>query len=74
MSSATLTLRLDESEKRLIASYAETFGMSLSEFVKRSALERIEDELDLKAWDKAKQEFDADPLTLTAGEIAAKYL
>ncbi len=74
MATSTLTLRLEESEKRLLADYAKTFGMSLSEFVRTSALERIEDELDLRAWDDAKREFDEDPQTLTAEEIAAKYL
>ncbi|SEB66748.1 Ribbon-helix-helix protein, copG family [Paramicrobacterium humi] len=74
MATSTLTLRLDASEKRLLTDYAKTFGMSVSEFVRRSALERIEDELDLQAWNRAKDEFDADPLTLSADEIAAKYL
>ncbi|MGB4778272.1 type II toxin-antitoxin system RelB family antitoxin [Microbacterium sp.] len=74
MATSTLTLRLAESEKKLLADYAKAFGMSLSEFVRTSALERIEDELDLKAWDEAKGEFDANPETLTAEQIAAKYL
>lgn len=71
---STVTLRLAASEKELLAAYAKTFGMSLSEFVRTSALERIEDELDLRAWDEAKREFDQNPQTLTAEEIAAKYL
>jgi len=70
----TLTLRLEENEKQLLADYAKAFGMSVSEFVRKSALDRIEDELDLRAWDNAKQEFDANPTTLSADEIAAKYL
>ncbi len=74
MMTTTLTLRLDEAEKKLLSDYAKTFGMSVSEFVRRSALERIEDELDLRAWDEAKAEFDADPVTFTSEEIAAKYL
>lgn len=74
MATSTLTLRLDESEKRLLADYAKTFGMSLSEFVRTAALEKIEDELDLRVWDEAKSEFDANPQALTAQEIAAKYL
>jgi hypothetical protein len=48
--------------------------MSISEFVRTTALARIEDELDLVAWEDAKREFDDDPTTLTADEIAAKYL
>ncbi|MFT4299780.1 MAG: DUF6290 family protein [Aeromicrobium sp.] len=74
MGTTTVTLRLAESEKQVIADYAKTFGMSVSEFVRTTALSRIEDELDLVAWDDAKREFDADPRTLTADEIAAKYL
>lgn len=74
MSTSTLTLRLAESEKKLLADYAKAFGMSVSEFVRTSALEKIEDELDLRAWDEAKREFDVNPQTLTAEEIAAKYI
>lgn len=74
MATSTLTLRLAESEKRLLSDYAKTFGMSLSEFVRTSALEKIEDELDLRVWDEAKREFESDPTTLTAAEVAAKYL
>ncbi|WP_336658965.1 type II toxin-antitoxin system RelB family antitoxin [Leucobacter sp. USHLN153] len=70
----TLTLRLEDSEKQLLADYARAFNMSVSEFVRRSALDRIEDELDLQAWDRAKDEHEADPATLSASEIAAKYL
>lgn len=74
MSSTTMTIRMDEDEKRLISDYAKVFGISASEFVRRSALERIEDELDLKAWRDAKAEFDADPVEIPASEIARKYL
>lgn len=73
MSSTTITLRLEASEKQALADYARTFGVSVSEFVRTAALERIEDQLDLQAWDDAKREFDADPATLTPAEIAAKY-
>jgi uncharacterized protein (DUF1778 family) len=74
MASATMTIRMDESEKRLVTDYARTFGMSASEFMRRSALERIEDELDLEDWKRAKAEFDDDPKTVAAAEIARKYL
>ena len=74
MATTTITLRLAESEKQVLADYAKTFGMSISEFVRTAALSRIEDELDLVAWEDAKREFDADPRTLSADEVAAKYL
>lgn len=74
MSSSTMTIRLDLTEKELISDYAKTFGMSISEFVRESVLERIEDELDLRAWYEAKAEFDADPVIIPAEDIAKRYL
>lgn len=74
MASATMTIRMDEDEKRLITDYAKTFGTSVSEFMRRSALEKIEDELDLEDWKRSKAEFDVDPETIPAAEIARKYL
>ena len=70
MASTTMTIRMDEEEKQLISDYAKVFGVSTSEFMRKSALERIEDELDLEDWKRAKAEFDADP----AAEVAKKYL
>lgn len=74
MSHTTMTVRLDSEEKSLISDCAAAFGTSVSEFVRRTVLEHIEDELDLKAWDRAKAEFDADPQTISAAQIAEKYL
>lgn len=74
MASATMTVRLDECEKALISDYAKTFGTSTSDFMRRTVLERIEDDLDLKAWENAKAEFDADPVIIPASEIAKKYV
>lgn len=74
MSSATITIRMDSAEKSLISDYAKTFGTSVSDFMRRCVLEHIEDELDLEAWKQAKVEFDADPVTISATDIARKYL
>lgn len=74
MPSTTMTIRLESEEKSLIAAYAEAFGTSVSEFMRKAALERIEDELDLKLWEEAKLEFDSDPVVLSAAQIAEKYL
>lgn len=74
MASTTMTIRLEGEEKDLISDYAAAFGTSVSEFMRNAALERIEDELDLKVWEEAKAEFDSDPETISAAEIARKYL
>ena len=74
IASTTITIKLEREEKALISDYAAAFGISVSEFIRRVALERIEDELDLQAWEEAKAEFEADPETLSSAEIAKKYL
>lgn len=74
MASSTMTIRLDADEKQLIADYAETFGMSMSDLVRTSILDKIEDELDLRTWYEAKAEFDEDPTVIPAEEIAKRYL
>ena len=74
MASTTMTIRLGIEEKELITSYAKTFEQSVSDFMRESALERIEDELDLKAWREAKQEYENDPVSYSAAEMAKKYL
>ena len=73
MSSETLTVRLDGSEKELISKYAEAYGYTISEFMRRSALERIEDELDLEAWESAKAEYDANPVTFSLKEVMEEF-
>lgn len=74
MAGATMTIRLESEEKSLISDYAAAFGTSVSEFMRSAALERIEDELDLRIWEEAKAEFETDPVTVSAAEIARKYL
>lgn len=74
MANPTITIRISEEEKKFIAAYAAINGVSLSDFMRETALERIEDELDLKAWDIAKAEHDADPITYTADEVEKMFL
>ena len=74
MGTASITLRLDAREKAIIQDYASAFGQSLSEFMRTAALQRIEDETDLRTWHEAKAELDADPQVRTADKIARKHL
>ena len=73
MGSDSLTIRLDSSEKELIAKFAKANGCSISEFVRKSVLERIEDELDLQAWVEAKAEYEKDPVSSSLREIMDEF-
>jgi thioredoxin-like negative regulator of GroEL len=70
----TFTMKIDESQKTLISEYAAVQGKSMAEFMLEAALNAIEDATDLRDWKAAKAEFDKDPVTYSAAEIAAKYL
>ena len=44
-------------------------GMNLSDLFRNSVYEKIEDEYDLKCFDAAMKEYEADPVTYTHEEI-----
>lgn len=65
----TMTLRMPEEDSRLIRDYARLHGISVSEFLRRAALEKIEDEMDIRAAEKAYAEYLADPTTISHEEM-----
>jgi len=65
----TMTLRISDEDSRLIKDFAKLHGISASEFMRRAALEKIEDELDVRAAEKAYAEYMADPVTYSHEEM-----
>ena len=65
----TISLRLSHADTLLIKSFAEMNGLSVSELVRQSVLDRIEDELDLKAYETALAEYRAHPVTYTIDDM-----
>lgn len=64
-----VSIRLSKAEDSLIRGYADTHGLSVSEFMRRSALEKIEDELDMKLFEEALEDFSENPQTYTLDEV-----
>ncbi len=64
----TISLRLNEADAMLNKKYAELNRMSVSDLIRQTVLERIKDEYDLKAYEKAMAEHKADPTTYTHNE------
>ena len=69
----TVSLRMSDDDTRLIKDYAKLHGVTVSEFMRRAALEKIEDELDLRAAEKAYAEYLADPVTYSHDEIMKEF-
>ncbi|RGS71649.1 MULTISPECIES: type II toxin-antitoxin system RelB family antitoxin [unclassified Mitsuokella] len=65
----TVSVRLNDNDAMLFRKYAEMHGISMSELVRRSVLERIEDDFDMKCYEKAMQEYRKDPKTYTLDEV-----
>ena len=65
----TISIRLNDADSMLIRKYADLNGMSVSELMRQAVLEKIEDELDLQAYEAALAEFRADPATYTLDEV-----
>ena len=65
----TISLRLNNSDSEIIKAYAEMKGLSISEFVRRTVLERIEDEFDLKVYEAALSEYKKNPVTYSLDEV-----
>ena len=65
----TISLRLNTADSELVKAYAEMYGISVSEVLRRSVMERIEDEFDLKAYEEAMAEYKKNPVTFTLDEV-----
>ncbi|MBR5348615.1 MAG: CopG family transcriptional regulator [Lachnospiraceae bacterium] len=66
----TISLRLNDTDSKIIKAYADIHGLSVSELVRRAILERIENEYDLKAFETAMAEYKANPVTYKLEDVA----
>lgn len=64
-----ISLRVKEEEAALIKDYARLNGQSVSEFIRSTVMERIEDEIDIKLYKEAMEEFRKDPTTYSQEEM-----
>ena len=63
-----ISVNLNEADSALVTKYAEIHGMSVSELLRQTVLERI-DEYDLEAYQKAMAEYQANPVTYSHEEV-----
>lgn len=66
------SVRMTEEENGLIRGYCSVHGISVSEAMKRALLERIEDELDLIAYEEAEKKYLENPTTVPWDEVKKK--
>ena len=64
-----ISLRLSDEDTALIKQYAALHNISLSDLFRQAVMEKIEDEYDLNAYEKAMAEYRADPTVYTLDEV-----
>lgn len=64
-----LSVRFNERDEQLVKNYAALNNISLSDFIRNAVMEKIEDEYDLAAYDKAIAEFKKDPVSYSHSEV-----
>ncbi len=65
----TVSLRLNDADYDIIRKYAQIHGISVSDLFRQAVLERIEDEFDLTAYNKAMEEYRAGSVTYSLNEV-----
>lgn len=65
----TISLRLNDDDSMFIKKYAEINNMSVSELFRQAVMDRIEDEYDLKSYEKALEKYHKNPVTYTLDEV-----
>ena len=66
----SISIRLNEQENEMIKTFAKINNRSVSEFIRKAVMERIEDEIDLQDYQKAMADFKKNPVTYSMEEVA----
>lgn len=64
-----ISLRLNEKDASLIKKYAEINNITISELVRQSVIEKIEDEYDLSSFNKTYSEYKNDKETYSLNDV-----
>lgn len=65
----TISVRLSDKDTKLIKTYADINNISLSDLIRNTILEKIEDEYDLESYNKAMKEYKENPKTYSHEEV-----
>lgn len=65
----TISLRLNDEDTLLIKKYAELNKLSVSELIRQTVMERIENEYDLEMFNNAMAEYNNNPVTHSLDEV-----
>lgn len=65
----TISVRLNDEDTEIIKEYAKLNNISLSDLIRNAVMEKIEQEYDLKCYEKAIEQYRKNPKTYTLDEV-----
>lgn len=65
----TISVRLSEKDVELIKTYASLNNITVSDLIRNSIMEKIENEYDLNCYKEALKEYEKNPKTYTLDEV-----
>lgn len=65
----SITIRLSDGDAELIKNYAAMKGVTVSDVMRKAIMEKIEDEIDLEAYERAMAAYRANPVTYSQEEV-----
>ena len=70
----TISLRMSKEDTELVKKYAAIKGVGVSDLLRQTIMERIEDEYDLKCYKEAMAEYEQDPVTYSLDEVEKEIM
>ena len=64
-----ITLRINDNDNKLIRDYAKANNITISDLIRNSVLEKIEDDIDLKLYNQAMKEHEENPQDISFDEM-----
>ena len=68
-----ISVRLSPKELQLIKRYAELQGISISDLIRQTLFEKIEDDVDVILYEKAREAFNKHPKTISMDEVLTMF-
>lgn len=69
-----ISVRLSDEESELFKKYARLNNLTVSELIRRTIMERIEDEYDLEVYNEAMKEYEKDRTVYSHDEVKKMLL
>ena len=64
-----ITLRINDDDNKLVRDYAKANNITISDLVRNSVLEKIEDNIDLKLYNQAMKDHEENPQDISFDEM-----